>query len=96
MAARKTTSQKTNSPSGAALTLLGLAGLAVSLDRITSRLSGFLGIPSRAVVEALPSTLQAVWQILQPCTHSHVSFLEGLLRISGCCWQFVLTLAGVA
>jgi hypothetical protein len=96
MATRKTTSQKTNSPAGAALTLLGLGGLAVSLDQITSPLSGFLRIPSRAALEALPWAVHAVWQSLQPCAHNHLSFLEGLLRISGCCWQFVLTLAGVA
>ena len=76
-------------------TALGLAGLAVGLDQITSRLSIILGIPLKAALQALSSILQGAWQVLQACAHSHLSLMEGLLQMSASCLQFLLTLAGV-
>ncbi len=95
MATQKTQSQRISSITGAALTLLGLAALAGSLDQAACRVSCFLGIPMRAALEALPSILLAAWHILQPCALGHLRLVEGVVQISVCCLQFVLTLAGV-
>jgi len=96
MAARKTRTRKTGPVAGATLLFLGLSGLVSSLDGTICRLATFLGIPSWAAGETVPSIVLGAWHILQPCAFGHLRLLEALLQISGPCWQFVLTLAGAA
>ena len=96
MATQKTRSQRISSTTRVALTLLGLTGLAGSLDQAACHLSCFVGITARALLETLPSIFLSAWHILQPCALGHWRLLEGLLQISVSGWQFALTLAGMA
>jgi hypothetical protein len=95
-ATQKTRSQRISSPTGAALTILGLAALVGSLDQSVCRLSEFLGISLRVALEAIPSILLAAWHLLEPCALCQLRFLDGLLQVSISCWQFVVTLAAAA
>jgi hypothetical protein len=78
------------------LTRFGVVWLVGSLEQVTRRWDGSLGMPVRTMLEALPSIFLAAWHVWQPCALLHLGFLEGLLEISASCWLFVLTLARVA
>ena len=81
---------------GAALLLLGLTGLGGSLDQVARRWSDFFCICLRVAMETLPSLAQGAWQISELYLLGHLRVPEGLLPITGACWQVVLTLARVA
>ena len=89
MATQRTRTQKISSVTRVVLSLLGLA-------TVHSLLIDLFGMPVKAVMEALPSILVVACHMLQPCALVHLKFSEGVLQISLSCWQFVLTLAGVA
>jgi hypothetical protein len=95
-ATQKTRSQRISSVTGAALTVLGLAGSIGSLDQAACGLSDFIGSPLAIALQTLPSIILKAWHLLEPCALGHLRLLEGLLQISASCWQFVATLAGAA
>ena len=99
MATQKTATPKTKwqrISSVTALTVLGLTGLAGSLDHGACQWSDFLGISLRVALEMIPSIIMTAWHLLEPCALGHLRFLEGFLQISLSCWQFVAALAGAA
>ena len=85
-----------SSVAGAALALLGLAGLAGSLDHLARRWSDFFCISLRVALETLPSISLGAWQISEPYLLCHLRILEAILEISESCWRIVVTLVGLA
>ena len=96
MAMQKTRTQNIGSVPGAALTLLGLAGLAGWVSQVACPFGYLFGIPWRIVLETLAPVFDEAGQALQTCLLDHVSLLAGLFQISISSWQLVLTFLGVA
>lgn len=90
MATQKT---RIRSITGGALTVLGLASLVGGLSHAACLLIAIVGMPVKALWEALPSVILAVWHLLGPCLFAHSGLLEGLLQVSLSCAQFVLAFA---
>ena len=89
MATQRTRTQKISSGTRVGLSLLGLAV-------VHSLWIDLFGMPVKAAMEAVPEILLVACHALQPCALVHQKFFEGVVQISLSCWQFVLTLAGVA
>lgn len=89
--------RKIASIAGAALALSGLAELVgVSLEQLAGQWSDLFCISLRVAMDTLPSISLEAWQISGPYVLGDLRVFEGLLKISACCWQIVLTLARVA
>ena len=95
MARHAARSRTMSSIAGGALALLGLAGLAASLDHLARRWSDFFCISLRVAIETLPSVSLGAWQMSGVYLLCHLRVLVALLQISSSCWRIVVTLAGV-
>lgn len=96
MGALEARSRTMSSAAGAALALVGLAGLLGSLDHLARRWSDFFCISLGVAMETLPSISVGAWQISLPYLLCQLRVLEALLQISECCWRIVVILWRVA
>lgn len=96
MAMQNTRTQNIGSVPGAALTFLGLAGLAGWVSQVACPFGYLFGIPLRIVLETLAPVFHEAAYRLQPCLLDHVSLLADLFQISISSLQLALTFLGVA
>ena len=92
MAKQKTESQRIGTVMGAALGILGLAGLA-DIEHVAGGFDCVFAISLKMALETLLSIPLMVWHILQTLRLDHMELLEGLLQAS-VSWHFILTVTG--
>lgn len=87
---------------GSAMIAGGITGLTavvlmLGLSEVECAVNECLSAAGRIALGALPSMVLAGWRVLQTAhTCGSSSLLEGVLRISGCCWALIATVvAGV-
>lgn len=94
MTRERTRLQKIGPVMGAAVALLGVAGLSVSMGNAACPLSGFFEISLRAAAGALSSVICGAWQILVPFLFGHRGVWECLLQVTTGGWQIFLAFTG--
>lgn len=94
MVARKASSQRLSSVTGAFLLALGFVLLFANLDGIAASLNSFAGVPASEAVCVLPALGLAGMHAVQAYNFDHDAFLSGLRQILISFWPMFLVAIG--